>query len=147
MTHDRLLERIAEIVGYCMATQVSRNNQPDMSGDPRRRIPQAQRRAFDDACLATAEAILKEIGGPMTEIPAELMREAERICRFVADPKTLFADSVLLVAVALRARDKRAAEIVEAEGMAYAGLREGVILARAAASILTYDATSQEGDE
>lgn len=64
MTHDRRLERIAEIVGYCMATQVSRNNQPDMSGDPRRRIPQAQRRAFDDACLATAEAILKEIGGP-----------------------------------------------------------------------------------
>lgn len=57
-----LVERIAEIVGYCMATQVARNNQPDMSGDPRRRIPQAQRRAFDDACLATAEAILEEIG-------------------------------------------------------------------------------------
>jgi hypothetical protein len=53
-----MLEKLASIVGYHMAAMVSGNNQPDMSGDPRNRIHPARRRAFDDACRRTAEAVL-----------------------------------------------------------------------------------------
>lgn len=51
------VKQIADIVGYHMAAIVSRNNQPDMSGDQRARMPHGLRRQFDDACAATADAI------------------------------------------------------------------------------------------
>ncbi len=39
------------------ARLVSRNNQPCMSGDPRDRLNRLDRRAFDDAMAALADAI------------------------------------------------------------------------------------------
>jgi len=55
---DTLREQIARLIGYNFASLVSRNNMPDMSGDPRKRIPAHERRRFDDACEETADQLL-----------------------------------------------------------------------------------------
>lgn len=52
-------DQIAEIIGYQLATLVSGNNMPDMSGDPRKRIPPRVRRKYDDACNEAADKILE----------------------------------------------------------------------------------------
>lgn len=51
-------ERIIEVVGYHFAALVSGNRMPHMSGDPRSRLPAHERRRFDEACEACADAIL-----------------------------------------------------------------------------------------
>lgn len=53
-----LREQIARLIGYNFASLVSRNKMPDMSGDPRKRIPAHERRRFDDACEETADQLL-----------------------------------------------------------------------------------------
>jgi hypothetical protein len=54
--------RIADIIGWYMASLVAGNNQPDMGGDPRNRIPAgARRRHFDDACQAAAQAVITTV--------------------------------------------------------------------------------------
>jgi hypothetical protein len=56
-------DEIARTIGYHLAAQVSGNNQPHMSGDPRNRLPAHRRRQFDDACLNAADAVLKQLRG------------------------------------------------------------------------------------
>jgi hypothetical protein len=51
-------QKVIDLIGYHFAVLVSGNNQPHMSGDPRARLLPHVRRRFDDACEATAEAIL-----------------------------------------------------------------------------------------
>lgn len=80
----------------------------------------------------------------MTNIPAELMKKAERICKFEGDPKMLLADSVVLIAIALHARDKRAAEIAKRKYEGKDGVTRFVQTMAGheiADAILTYDAT------
>lgn len=54
-------EEIAELIGRRMASLISGNNQPDMSGDPRARIIGTRRRWYDEACLELADQILSGI--------------------------------------------------------------------------------------
>jgi len=51
-------QKLIDLIGYHLASALSGNNQPDMSGDPRKRIPPIRRRHFDDACAHCADAIL-----------------------------------------------------------------------------------------
>lgn len=64
MVNDEQVDRVSDVIGYHMAAIVSGNNMPDMSGDPRRRIPDAKRRNFDDACRSAAVAALEAIQLP-----------------------------------------------------------------------------------
>lgn len=64
-------DKIASTIGYYLASVVSGNNQPCMSGDPRDRIQPARRRHFDQACHAAAEAVLAALGLTPTPVAAE----------------------------------------------------------------------------
>lgn len=53
-----MIERVARAIGYGMASTVSGNNMPHMSGDPRDRIPPVRRKAFDRAVMLAASAAI-----------------------------------------------------------------------------------------
>jgi hypothetical protein len=69
---DSAEDRIADMIGYYLAAVVSGNNQPDMSGDPRKRIPAARRRHFDDSCRACAQAIAEVVRAPAQAVRSYL---------------------------------------------------------------------------
>lgn len=50
-------EEVAEAIGYYFGTLVSRNPQPDMSGDPRAKMQPHIRRQFDSAASEAAQAV------------------------------------------------------------------------------------------
>lgn len=50
-------EEVAEAIGYYFGTLVSRNPQPDMSGDPRAKLQPHIRRRFDSAAREAAQAV------------------------------------------------------------------------------------------
>ncbi len=56
---EELLELIKTRIGYAMASVVSGNNQPDMSGDPRNRLSPLRRRHFDEAVEYAAEGAIE----------------------------------------------------------------------------------------
>jgi hypothetical protein len=66
-------EKIADIIGYHMASLVSGNNQPDMSGDPRARLHAHVRRRFDDACREAAGKIVAYVFALLPEDAAGLV--------------------------------------------------------------------------
>ena len=51
-------EEVGETIGYYFGTLVSRNPQPDMSGDPRAKLQPHIRRQFDSAAREAAQAVL-----------------------------------------------------------------------------------------
>lgn len=51
-------EQIADLIGKRLVTHISGNNQPDMSGDNRNRLPPHRRRRYDEACLELADQII-----------------------------------------------------------------------------------------
>lgn len=51
------VEEVAETIGYYFGTLVSRNPQPDMSGDPRAKLQPHIRRRFDSAAREAAQAV------------------------------------------------------------------------------------------
>lgn len=56
-----LIDVIAEAIGYVLASQVSGNNMPDMSGDPRNRLPPHKRERFNKGCSEAARDVIKAI--------------------------------------------------------------------------------------
>lgn len=55
---DPTVEAVALAIGHSMASFASGNNMPDMSGDPRNRIPKALRHSFDRAVGYAAQAAI-----------------------------------------------------------------------------------------
>lgn len=76
--------RLAELIGYHLASVCSGNNMPHMSGDPRNRIPPGRRRHFDDACLSAAEAVVSSFGLAQTPALPDLLKYANHLtdCRY-----------------------------------------------------------------
>lgn len=61
LTYDEVVDRLAETIGRYLASEVSGNNQPCMSGDPRDRLHPHRRRHFDSACREAAEASIQAL--------------------------------------------------------------------------------------
>jgi len=92
----------------------------------------------------------------MSAIPRGVMEEARKLVDELHGVASAYPDAYYHMrarregayqraAERLLARDKRAAEIVNGEAMAYAGLREGVILERASKLITTYPEGKEDG--
>lgn len=101
------VQELAEIIGYHLASMVSGNNQPHMSGDPRQRIQPARRRQFDDACQSAAEAVLARAGA--AQAPAEPVMWAN----LVAGPAPAGGEMRIRAWTA----DRKRMESLQAEGL------------------------------
>lgn len=73
---DPTVEAVALAIGHSMASFASGNNMPDMSGDPRNRIPKALRHSFDRAVGYAAQAA---IAAHDSALKAEGMELAARV--------------------------------------------------------------------
>lgn len=58
VSDEKLIEAMELAIGYSMASLVSSNNMPDMSGDPRKRMPPHLRKRFDQRVRVAAEEAL-----------------------------------------------------------------------------------------
>lgn len=108
---------LGTFIGKTLASFVSRNNMPEISGDNRKRIPEHERRRYDPACVRLAEEILAALHPtPQTDTDArekvvealrrlEVLRDQARNGTPVTDPNEWEADELDGILAALKTGD------------------------------------------